>query len=160
MSIYKRGSVWWVRFTTPDGREVRESAQTADRRQAQEYHDQKRAESWRVEKLGEAPRRTWKEAVIRWVEEAYKKSLDKDTERLRKLAPLLGNVYLDEMTRAKIDEVVGSLPCSDSTRNPKNWVDGNPTRWCSGMPIFRRVIWRRRLKNFPHKIRYTLLKVS
>ena len=117
MSIYKRGGVWWMRFTTPDGRELRESTQTADRRQAQEYHDRKRAEAWRIEKLGEAPRRTWKEAVVRWVEEADKKSLGKDIERLRKLDPLLGNVYLDEMTRAKIDEVAGSLPCSDSTRN-------------------------------------------
>lgn len=59
MSIYKRGGVWWTRFTAPDGRELRETAQTGDRRKAQEYHDQRKAECWRIAKLGERPRHTW-----------------------------------------------------------------------------------------------------
>lgn len=58
MSLYKRGGVWWIRFTAPDHREIRESAQTPDRKQAQEYHDQRKAAAWRIAKLGESPRYT------------------------------------------------------------------------------------------------------
>ncbi len=45
MSLYKRGGIWWIRFTAPDGRELRETAQTADRRQAQEYHDRRKGKA-------------------------------------------------------------------------------------------------------------------
>lgn len=69
MSIYKRGAVWWIRYTDPNGREVRESAQTADRRQAQEYHGARKAEGWRLAKLGDRPRHGWKDAVVRWMDE-------------------------------------------------------------------------------------------
>ena len=65
MSLYKRGGIWWIRFTTPDGRELRETTQTTDRRQAQEYHDNRKAELWRQVKLGDRPRYTWQQAVVR-----------------------------------------------------------------------------------------------
>lgn len=58
MSLYKRGGIWWIRFTTPDGRELRETTQTTDRRQAQEYHDNRKAELWRQVKLGDRPHYT------------------------------------------------------------------------------------------------------
>lgn len=66
MSLYKRGNVWWVRFTTPSGREIRETTSTSDRRQAQEYHDRRKADFWRISQLGERPRHTWQDAVVRW----------------------------------------------------------------------------------------------
>lgn len=55
MSLYKRGSTWWIRFTTPSGELVRRSAQTEDKKAAQELHDKLKAESWRVRKLGQTP---------------------------------------------------------------------------------------------------------
>ena len=101
MSLYKRGSVWWMRFTTPDHREIRESTQTADKRQAQELHDRRKAECWRIAKLGEVPRHTWQEAVVRWLEEHpdYKAS-DAIASRLRIAHPFLGSLYLDQVDRA------------------------------------------------------------
>ena len=53
MALYKRGNTWWVRFTTPDGREVRRSARTERKRDAQEFHDRLKAETWRVKVLME-----------------------------------------------------------------------------------------------------------
>lgn len=47
--------------TTPDGRELRETTGTADHRQAQEYHDTRKAECSRQVKLGERPRHTWQQ---------------------------------------------------------------------------------------------------
>lgn len=38
--ITKRGAVWWIDFVSPNGERIRESAETGDRRQPQEVHDQ------------------------------------------------------------------------------------------------------------------------
>ncbi len=102
MSLYRqpRSKKWWCRFTAPDGTEVRRSSGTEDRRQAQEYEDRLRAELWRVHHLGEKPRRTWQEAVVRWVDEhQHKATLDDDLHRLRWLDGHLGHLHLDEIDR-------------------------------------------------------------
>ncbi|MHB8551121.1 MAG: site-specific integrase, partial [Acidiferrobacterales bacterium] len=51
MSLYRRKTVWWVRFTTPAGQRVRRPTGTADKKQAQEFHDRLKAELWKVQKL-------------------------------------------------------------------------------------------------------------
>ncbi len=104
MSLYKRGEIWWIRFTTPNGREIRETAATTDRRQAQEYHDRRKAECWRQVKIGEKPRYTWQEAAVRWLEERPQGNSLKDTQwHLRLADPLLGNLALDQIDRATLD---------------------------------------------------------
>lgn len=55
MSLYKRGNTWWVDVTTASGQRVRESTETSNRKAAQEYHDKLKAETWRVDRLGERP---------------------------------------------------------------------------------------------------------
>lgn len=100
MSLYKRGRVWWIRFTDPGSREVRETARTTDRRQAQEYHDRRKAESWRIAQLGERPRHTWPEAVVRWVEESQgRRGMASVMTALRQADPFLGSLHLDQITR-------------------------------------------------------------
>jgi integrase len=106
MALYKRGNTWWVRFTTPDGREVRRSARTERKRDAQEFHDRLKAEAWRVDVLGEQPRRKWQEAVERWLsEKAHKASLCDDIIHLRWLHPHLYDRYLDELDRTLLDRI-------------------------------------------------------
>ncbi|RUQ28716.1 MAG: site-specific integrase [Candidatus Competibacteraceae bacterium] len=106
MSLYKRGNVWWMRFTTPDGRELRETTGTADHRQAQEYHDTRKAECWRQVKLGERPRYTWQQAVVRWLK-AQPDSPWRDYAKstLRYADPLLGHRYLDQIDREILDQL-------------------------------------------------------
>lgn len=109
MSLYKRGSVYWIRFTKPDGGELRETAQTSDRRQAQEYHDTRKAELWRVAKLGEQPRHTWKEAVVRWLEEhPDRRCLDSMLSFLRLADQTLGTLRLDEITKDRLSAMLHS----------------------------------------------------
>lgn len=106
MSIYKRGNFYWIKITTPNGEEIRRSTGTDKKALAQEYHDQLKAEFWRVNKLGDKPRRTWPEAVERWIcETSDKKSHDKDLYLLRCLHPFLGHLMLDEINRDVIDKV-------------------------------------------------------
>ena len=106
MSLYKRGNVWWIRFTTPDGHELRETAATADRRAAQELHDTRKAELWRQAKLGELPRHTWQEAVVRWLEERpHSRWLRGIKRHLREADPFLGALYLDQIDRDTLDRL-------------------------------------------------------
>lgn len=66
MSLYRRGSTWWIELTT-NGRRIRESAGTADKKAAQEYHEKRKGELWRQARLGEAAPVTWGEAVAKWL---------------------------------------------------------------------------------------------
>ena len=106
MSLRKRGGIWWIDFVSPSGQRVRRSSGTADKCLAQELHDQLKAESWRISKLGERPRRTWNEAVVRWLKESsHKATLGMDKAHLRWLDRFLGGKYLDEISRGLIDRI-------------------------------------------------------
>jgi integrase len=106
MSLFKRGNTWWVSFTSPNGARIRRSAGTEEKKQAQEYEDRLKAELWRVYKLGEKPRRTWQETVVRWLQEKeHKSDRYKDMAKLRWFDPFLGTLYLDEIDRELIDRI-------------------------------------------------------
>ena len=53
--LYKRpkSRYWWCRFTAPNGKEIRQSTKTDDKRLATEYEDRLKADLWRVSKLGD-----------------------------------------------------------------------------------------------------------
>ncbi len=106
MSLHKRGNTWWVSFTAPGGRRIRRSAGTDDKTLAQEFHDRLKAESWRVYQLGDKPKRTWQEAVVRWLtEKTHKADHAKDVGKLRWLDQFLQGCYLDEIDRELIDRI-------------------------------------------------------
>lgn len=106
MALYQRNNTWWIRFTTASGKRVRQSAQTTDKVKAQELHDTLKAEYWRIEKLGEKPRRTWQEAVVRWLQEKeHKKDIEKDKAKLAWLDSYLGHLTLDQINRDLVDQI-------------------------------------------------------
>jgi len=76
MSLYKRNNIYWFSFTTPDGKRIQRSTQTTVKQEAQELYDKVKYESWRTKTLGEKPKKTWKEACVKWCSEnRAKKSL-------------------------------------------------------------------------------------
>lgn len=106
MSLFRRSGVWWVRFTGPNGRRIRKSTGTVERAKAQEYHDQLKHELWRVHKLGEKPRRTWQDAVVRYLKETpHKASHMEDKRHFKWIDKYLRGKYLDEMTRDMVERV-------------------------------------------------------
>ena len=121
MSLKKRGAVWWIDFATPSGRRVRRSAETRNKAQAQELHDKLKGEVWRLQKLGDRPRRIWQDAVVRWLrEQAHKASIEGDKEKLRWLDRYLANRELETINRALIDEITEAKlanGCSNATVN-------------------------------------------
>ncbi|KAA9130882.1 site-specific integrase [Marinihelvus fidelis] len=120
MSLFKRGETWWVRFTAPNGRRIRQSARTTDKRLAQEYEDTLKARLWREIQLGEKPRRTWQEAVVQWLrEKQHKADIRQDRSKLRWLDSHLANHYLDEIDRETVFEIgeTKRLESSPTTAN-------------------------------------------
>jgi integrase len=121
MGIRKRGSVWWIDFTTPSGERVRRSAETGSKAEATEFHDRLKAEAWRQQKLDEAPRRSWNDAVVRWCkEQSHKATAEEDKAKLRWLDQHLGGKELDTINRDMIERISQAKfddRCSNATVN-------------------------------------------
>lgn len=84
MALYKRpGSpVWQIDITVPEDlvhavgkRRIRQSANTTDKRAAQQLHDKIKHELWKQDKLGEPVALTLEQAVRRWEKHAKSKGL-------------------------------------------------------------------------------------
>jgi integrase len=107
MSLYRRTDSphWWIKISH-SGRTLQHSTGTADKAQAREYHDKLKASLWEQERLGVKPRRSWKEAVVRWLAETSDKAThEEDVKKLRWLDPLLGSLMLDQITLDVLDGI-------------------------------------------------------
>lgn len=106
MGLSKRGDVWWIDFTTPNGQRIRRSAGTDDEAQALEYHDRLKVQYWEEQRLGVKPDRSWQDAAVRWVKEtSYKRTHGKDIAKLRWLDRYLGHLMLSQVTRDVVDAI-------------------------------------------------------
>lgn len=103
MSLKKRNEIWWVDFTSPNGERIRRSTGTENKVQAQEFHDQLKAELWRVQKLGDKPSYTWDQACVRWLTETqHKSSHHDDVSKIKWLQNFLRGRVLSKITREEI----------------------------------------------------------
>lgn len=108
MSIRKRGGVYYLDLRTPGGERIRRSCGTSDRKEAEEYHDKLKAELWRVHKLGERRRYTYKEAVVRYLkEQTAKRNYINFVGHLRHFGTFFEGRTIDSLTSA---EILGALP--------------------------------------------------
>jgi integrase len=108
MSLFKRKDSpnWWVKLTPRSGSPIQRSTGTTDKVAAQEYHDKLKASLWDQERLGIKPKRTWREAVVRWLEETSEKTTHgEDKKKLAWLHAFLGDLMLDEVTLDVIDRI-------------------------------------------------------
>lgn len=110
MSIFRRGEIWYASYSLPGGKRIKESLGTEDKRQAQELHDKRKAELWRVDRLGDFPNVTFEEACLRWIEEkSDKKSLDTDKGRMGFWLEQFEGVRLKDITEARIYSAVSRM---------------------------------------------------
>src|SRR5690348_14787181 len=107
MSLFKRkdSPYWWVKIAHR-GRRVQQSSGTSDKAKAQEYHDKLKASLWDQERLGIRPKRTWNEAVVRYLDEkSYKASHSDDKTHLRWVHRFLDGLELKEVNRDVLDKI-------------------------------------------------------
>ncbi|HHE1453560.1 site-specific integrase [Yersinia enterocolitica] len=117
--MFRRGSVWYADFTAPDGKRIKQSLGTEDKRQAQELHDRLKSEQWRMERLGDFPDVTFDDACLRWLEEkAHKKSLDADKGRIGFWLIHFQGVLLKSISEAKIYAAVSKMT---NRKHRDNW---------------------------------------
>jgi integrase len=163
VSLYKRGSVWWVKIRGRGGRVLRRTTGTSDKRKAQELHDKLLAERWRVEKLGESPERTWDEAAEQWlVETKHKADHIRDEAKIEWLKSYLGGMMLHEVTRDTV-RLIGERKLRETSPGTANrylalirsilrkaayeweWIDSPPKVRLYKEPT-RRVRWLTRVE--------------
>ena len=107
MSLRKRGSQWWIDFVTPNGERIRRTTGTANKAEAQEFHDKLKSEAWRQQRLGTRPRRSWNDAAVRWLkEQQHKATHEADKAKLRWMDQYLRGRPLDTIDRALIDRII------------------------------------------------------
>ena len=111
MSLYRRGRIWWVELSTPQGR-IRRSAATTDKKAAQEYHEKLKGEIWRQDKLGEAPKVTWLEAVKKWMAVKERSQSDRYTIRALEIPPGTILPVPEALITSKLTQNLASSPSS------------------------------------------------
>ena len=115
--LYQRNGRYYIDIRSPSGKRIRRSAGTKDLKKAQQLRDKLAHELWQQKHIGIKPKRTWDEAALKWLQDMNgKKSIDTDISRLRQLTGLRG-LFLHDMTREVIMNVVDALPCGNSTKN-------------------------------------------
>lgn len=112
--LTKRGNIWHLRFTAPNGEVIRRSCKTKVKKDAQEYFDRLKAEYWRRDVFGEK-RYTWNQAAGRYLEEFKGKDVKNVKLKLRWLDKYLGGKFLDSITRDYIYKITGEK--NDATAN-------------------------------------------
>jgi integrase len=110
MTLYKRkdSPFYWVKFAAIKGelKAFVRSTGTANKQQAQRYHDKLASERWEQDRLGLKPRRTWDEATEKWLlETSHKRTHAWDESMLRWFQPHLGGKYLADINRDLLDQV-------------------------------------------------------
>lgn len=122
MSLFKRKDSpnWWIKVTATNGRRIQQSAGTPDKVKARELHDKLKASLWDQERLGIKPKRSWREAVVRWIQETADKATHKeDLAKLRWLDTFLGRLGLDEITLSVID-LIRAQKLSEASKSTTN----------------------------------------
>ncbi|WP_406867318.1 tyrosine-type recombinase/integrase [Paraburkholderia fungorum] len=120
MPLRKRNGsdIWHVDIRAPGGERIRQSTGTANKKEAEEFHDRLKAELWRVSKLGEKQKRTWDAAALRMLKESAHLSSYVNLEiHIRHFRQFFSGRLLESITR---DEIYEALPqLSARTKQPK-----------------------------------------
>lgn len=115
----KRGRYYHIDITV-GGERIRCSTGTANKEQAELFEAKVRQDAWERQKLGVKQRRTFEEACVRWLQDqAHKKSLHSDKEKIRFFKEHLTGKHLDEISRELIADILAEhrAEASAATKN-------------------------------------------
>lgn len=107
--LYQRPNsrFWWVDTVLPNGQRLRGSTKTEDRQQAEAYLAKLRYETYQVAMFGVKAKRSWQEAVVRYLAlKANLRSIEDVRRICRNLDSYLGMMTLDQITGDVIWNVV------------------------------------------------------
>lgn len=97
---------WYYSFTAPDGKRIRQYAQTEDEQQAKELAAKHYNKLFEIQRLGVRQEYSWAETVVEWLKENPKKQQDYNTLLfLRWLDNHLGRLNISEIDRVVLRNV-------------------------------------------------------
>ena len=103
---YRRNDspVWWVSFTEPSGKRIRQSTGTTDRKEAEALEAKWKLESYRSKQWDEQPTRSFEELMVGYLKatEGQKRSGETDRYRVRALRRYFQGRIMHELTPADI----------------------------------------------------------
>ena len=104
----RRGSrFWWIDVALPNGQRLRASTKTEERKEAEALLAKLKLEAYRGSFFGIKPKRSWQEAVIRYLAvKAGLRSIEDVRRTFSKLDQYLGHLCLDQITGDVIWSVV------------------------------------------------------
>lgn len=103
--LFKRKNIWYYKFTI-GGKTIYRSTGTENKEKAQELADKEKAKFWDIQRAGKKPIHLWQEAVVRYLTEADKKSIEDDKTMLRWLAHHLNDVYLHDIDKGTVEKII------------------------------------------------------
>jgi integrase len=118
--LYQRkdSPFWWIDVVLPDGRRVCQSTRLRDLNAANEYLINLKANAYRSSRDGLQQDRTWKEAVLRYLEENHdKRSLPDDKDHLRKLDAFLGDKLIRQISMDTLRPFIVDRRDTDGVKN-------------------------------------------
>lgn len=143
----KNSENWYVKFSI-GGKTIYKSTGTADKTKAEEIALRVHSEAFDQIKLGAKPRYVWQDAVVRWITESEKKSIETDKHHLRWLAPHLDNVALCDIDTDRIERIIKAKQATGVTNTRVNRTTElirailnkahKEWRWVDSTPFIRR----------------------
>lgn len=98
---YKRkdSPIWWASFADQNGKRVRQSTGTTDRKEAEALEAKWKVEAYRIKQWDEQPKRSFEELMVGYLKEsANKRSANKDCQRTAPLRRHLGGRMVNDIT--------------------------------------------------------------
>lgn len=143
MSLYKRGKTWWIRLSH-QGEDIRRSTGTDDKKAAQRFHDELKAELWSRRKSGK-----WlSDALALWLSAVERDNREKSA--IRQLMKLYPDRPLDQVTGFDIAQALSDK--SDSVANRTGNIIraalmmAHKAGWCDEIVIQRKAHPIKRLR--------------
>jgi len=101
----QKGGVWYVnkRFR---GQRIRESTGSSDLTEAEKYLVHRLEQIRQAEVYGVRPKRTWRQAATKYLQEATKATLGEDARQLKYLDPYIGDLPLEAVHMGSLQQFI------------------------------------------------------
>jgi hypothetical protein len=106
--LRKRGETWYI-WKTIGNHRIRESTGTSDLAEAERYLAHRMEQIRKAEVYGVRPKRTFREAATRYLNEATKVSVCEDARELKHLDPYIGDLSLDAIHMGTLQQFISPL---------------------------------------------------
>jgi len=105
--LFKRkdGGNWYYKFTVK-GQTLYRSTRTTNKTEAEEIATKAKANAYDTLVFGRIQTHLWQDAVIRWINESQKKSIDSDKYIFKWLRSYLDNVYLHQINTDLMEKII------------------------------------------------------